>query len=558
MSSIRRPLPPSRRGPGWPLIAILGAGVVALGVVWFAFGGPLTGSDGEGTDRYVEAVVGAPSRINPLFAYLNDADRDLATLVFSGLTRLSQDGGVLPDLAASWDQSSDGRSVTFHLRPGIVWHTGVTFTSADVLFTYNLLADTNLQGDPDQAPLWRQLKCSAPDDLTVLCELPEPFAPFLAYATMGIVPQHILQGTDAASLFNSPFNQAPVGTGPFRLAQLDQTHAVLKANPSYHLGAPALNEIDFRFYPNGSSAAADIVRGEADGVLLDSGASQSDFDTLTSTSGLKAYTANRTAYTVLYLNNGRAPLNDKSVRQAIAETVDIDALIGEILGGRAVRANSPIVPGTWASNPEIQSYKHDPGEARKLLEEAGWKLPPEGDVRQRDNVELRISLMTDLDPLRGAIADEIARELADIGIAATVARQDSTDLIRDFLIPRQYQAAIFGWEPGPDPDPYPAWHSSQASGNGRNLAAFQNEEADKIMEEARRTTDLDRRQQLYYTFQAIFHDNVPSVLLYYPVYTYFVREKVKGIELGTLFYPSSRFGNVQQWRLEKTADIGGR
>jgi peptide/nickel transport system substrate-binding protein len=78
------------------------------------------------------------------------------------------------------------------------------------------------------------------------------------------------------------------------------------------------------------------------------------------------------------------------------------------------------------------------------------------------------------------------------------------------------------------------------------------------MEEARRTTDLDRRQQLYYTFQTIFHDNVPSVLLYYPVYTYFVREKVKGLELGTLFYTSSRFGNVHEWRLEKTADIGGR
>ena len=560
MTSRRDRLPHARQGPGWPLGAILLAGIFTLGGAWFALAGPLTDSDREEPSRYMEAVVGVPARINPLFAYRNDVDRDIVSLVFSGLTRLGPNGEILPDLADSWDVSPDGLTYTFNLRPDVLWHTRVPFTSADVLFTYALLADPDLQGDPDQAPLWGQIQCSAPNDITIQCQLPEPFAPFLSFTTVGILPKQLLESADTASLLDHPFNRTPVGTGPFRLAQLDQSQAILRANTAYYrflLGEPHLDEIELRFYPDTATAAAALVRAEVQGLLLGPSASQTDFDALTSTGGLKAYTANRTAYTVLYLNNSEPPPNDQLVRSAIAQTVNIDVLISNLIGGRAVRADSPIVPGTWASNPQLEPYPHDPDNARALLEEAGWLLPEDTEIRERDGVELRISLMTDRDPLRGALAEEIARQLQEVGIAATVVRQDSTDLVRDFLIPRQYQAAIFGWDPGPDPDPYPAWHSSQISDNGRNLAAYFNAEADKLLEEARRTTDLDRRQALYYTFQQIFHDDVPSLLLYYPVYTYFVSDQIKGIELGTLFNTGSRFANVHKWTLEQAQDIRG-
>jgi len=557
MTSRRNRLPTAAHGPGWPLLAVLVAGIAAVALVWFALSGRLAGSSDQKPSHFTEGLVGAPARINPLFVHLNDVDRDIASLVFSGLTRLGPGGEVLPDLADSWDVSPDGLTFTFHLHPGVIWHTGAPFTSADVLFTYGLLANPKLQADPDQAPLWRGLKCSAPNDITLGCQLPEPFAPFLSFTTVGILPKHILQGVDPAALFDHSFNQNPVGTGPFRLAQMDQNRALLRANTAYYLGQPQLSEIEFRFYPDTSTAAAGLVRRDIQGLLLGPTASPADFDTLRSTDGLKAYTANRTAHTVLYLNNSQPPFDDPSVRKAIAQAVDIDTLIGDLLKGRAVRANSPIVPGTWAFNPDLPPYSHDPDKARALLDGAGWALPQDGRVRERDGTELRVSLLTDGDPLRGAIAEEIARQLAEVGIAATVVRQDSADLVRDFLIPRQYQAAIFGWDPGPDPDPYPAWDSSQISDNGRNLAAYANPEADKVLEEARRTLDLDRRTALYYTFQQIFHDDVPSLPLYYPVYTYFVSSQIKGVQLGTLFYPSSRFRNVQQWTLQKSQDIRG-
>ncbi|MCH7836372.1 MAG: hypothetical protein IH864_05840, partial [Chloroflexi bacterium] len=337
-----------------------------------------------------------------------------------------------------------------------------------------------------------------------------------------------------------------------------QTKAILRANPTYYGERPALDEIELRFYPDPSTAAAALSRSEVQGLLLGPGASQEDFDLLTSSQGLRAYTANRTTYTVLFLNNSQPPFDDRALREAVALSINIDDIISDLLGGRAVRADSPMVPGTWAFNPQLEPRPHDPEEARALLDEAGWKMTDSG-VRQKDGKEMRVSLMTDQDPLRIAIAQEIANQLAEVGIQVAVAPQGSADLVREFLVPHQYQAAIFGWDPGadpdPDPDPYHVWHSSQVGPEGRNIASYQNEDADHLIEEARQTTDLDKRQTLYYTFQQKFFEDVPSVLLYNPVFTYFVAEEVQNIELGTLFQPSSRFASAVHWTVGESPEL---
>jgi peptide/nickel transport system substrate-binding protein len=536
--------------PQWPLLAALFLGVVAILVLGFILANPLNSSDdGDDGQRYVEAIVGEPDRVNPMFAPLRDADADVASLVFSGLTRLGPEGEVLPDLAESWEISDDGLIYTFHLRRDVSWHTGAAFTAADAVFTYELLADPELPSDPRLGQLWRQVSCSAPDEFTLLCELTDPFAPFLSFATIGILPKHVLESYTAATIADETnrFNQeGAVGTGPYRLAHLDTTKAILRANPTYYGQPPAVDEIEFRFFPDPSTAAAALSRGEVQGLLVGPAATQEDFDLLTSTEGLRAHTANENRYNVLYLNNSQPPFDDQDLRRAVALSVDIDGIVGDLLGGRAVRADSPIVPGTWAYNPQLEPRSRDLDEARDLLDEAGWKLADSG-IRQKKGEELRISLMTDQDPLRIAIAEAIANQLAEAGIQVAVAPQGSADLVREFLVPHQYQAAIAPWYPDPDPDPYPAWHSSQVGPDGRNVAAYQDPDIDRMIEEARRTTDLDKRQALYFTFQQKFLEDVPSVLLYYPVFTYFIADDVEGVDLGTLFQTSARFANVTLW-----------
>ena len=110
--------------------------------------------------------------------------------------------------------------------------------------------------------------------------------------------------------------------------------------------------------------------------------------------------------------------------------------------------------------------------------------------------------------------------------------------------------ALYTWDQGPDPDPYASWHSSQVREQGFNLSGFVNERLDQVLSEARQTGDQERRRVLYAEFQQIFAEEVPSVLLFYPVYHYYVEDAVKGIALGVLFEPSSRFANVNEWYIK--------
>jgi peptide/nickel transport system substrate-binding protein len=181
-----------------------------------------------------------------------------------------------------------------------------------------------------------------------------------------------------------------------------------------------------------------------------------------------------------------------------------------------------------------------------LLENDGWKLNSRG-VLEKDGQELTLSLLTDPDAARASIGQEIVRQLNEVGIHATQQTQGGTALVREFLLPRKFEMALYGWDQGPDPDPYAAWHSSQVREQGFNLAGFADQRLDEVLSEARQTSDQERRRALYAEFQKIFSEEVPSIPLFYPLYHYYVSDDVEGITLGVLFDPSSRFDSVDEW-----------
>jgi peptide/nickel transport system substrate-binding protein len=534
------------RGSRWPLLAGLVLTIVGLSAVWYGIRGRSEPQVAAHGGAYVEAVVGTPVRVNPLYTTFNDVDKDLAALVFSGLTRLGPDGTILPDLAESWEISPDARVYTFHLRQGVTWQDGAPFTADDVIFTWSALIDPEFKGEPSLGQFWRQVTCSKQDDFDVVCELPEPFSPFLAYATIGILPQHRLAGLSAEGLFSTPFNEQPIGTGPFILTALNSHSALLESNPSYHWGEPAIAEMELLFFADYSSAAAALQDGRAQGLLLGPEASTDIVQELAQDENLQHLAARRNSYTLLYLNTRMPPLDDSLVRQALFYALDRQAIIAGGLDGRAQLADSPIVPGTWAYTDDVKTYSYDPEQARSLLGESGWQLDSDG-VLAKQGRELSLALLTDSDPERIAIGHEIAQQLRAIGVDVTLQALAGSELVRDFLLPRRFQAVIYGWDQGYDPDPYPAWHSSQVQEQGLNLAGYADPTVDQLLGEARQTSDLDQRKALYKEFQQIFTEQVPSILLFYPVYNYFIDKDVKGVSLGVLFEPASRFANVQEW-----------
>ncbi len=164
------------------------------------------------TNDFSEAVVGQPALVNPLLAS-SQADRDLVSLVFSGLTRLDEYGQPIPDLAERWEVSGDGLTYTFHLRDNVTWHDGEPFTAEDVAFTMRALRDPDFPGPADLALFWRTVETYALDETTVQFVLTQPLSAFPEYAGVGVLPAHLLAGVPPAGMADDSFNLSPVGTG---------------------------------------------------------------------------------------------------------------------------------------------------------------------------------------------------------------------------------------------------------------------------------------------------------------------------------------------------------
>ena len=533
----------------WLVPAVVALGIAVLGVLWYTTSHPSKANPTLPTVAYSEGVAGTFSRINPLYDSFNEVDSDLTALVFSGLTRLGPDGEVRPDLAKGWDISGDGLIYTFHLRSGVTWHDGEPFGADDVVFTYEAMQDPGYRGQPALEELFRSVTVTKVDDATVILRLTQPFAPLLARLTVGILPAHLLGSLDADTLYSGPFNQQPVGTGPFHLVNASSEGVVLDANPAYYAGKPSLDRFELRFYPDEPSLLKALRDGQLDNAFFRSPLDSYDLQYIEDNPAWQVLHLPSTTSTILYFNNVAAPLTDKKVRQALAYATDRQSIVAEVLRNQAVLSESAVPAGTWAYSAVLDRYPYDPVEAARLLEEEGWAMQSNG-LRTRDGVELRLSIVTNEDPQRLAVAQAVARSWSAIGIATEVSTQGPTTLLRDILTPRLFLVALYGFDGGPDPDPYPAYHTSQARAGGDNLSGFSNPDADLLLQTARQTNDPAARRALYRQFQEVFAGEVPSLPLYQRTLTYVVSKRLEGVEPMVLFNSSSRFTEVRDWRMD--------
>lgn len=538
-----------RARPRWPLLVSLLLGVGALVLL---YGYTSTRPSGEEVPRrggtYVEGVAGRPLEVNPLFAAFNDADRDLSSLVFSGLVRLDGSGNVQPDLAERWTVTPDGLTYAFELRPGLVWHDGVALEAGDVVFTIKTIQDPAFDGDSNLANAFAGVDIAAPDSRTVIMRLAQPFAPFLARATVGILPEHLLADVPVSAMGDAAFNQHPVGSGPYRLVELTEDHASLDAFEAYHLGAPYIDHVELRFQSDDAALYTALTAGDIDGALFRPGLGIDQIATIDGDGSLVRRTLHGTSYMLVYLSQRTGVFRDEAVRRALQLGLDRGGLIEQTMDGQAIPLDSPLAPGLWAYSADAAAYRFDAPAAEALLDDAGWAL--DGDVRAKDGEQLRFRLATSDEPQQVRVAQELARQWAELGVQVEVQVHGPTQFVNDVLLAREFDAALVTIEPGPDPDLYPIWHSSQVLGEGRNLSSYSNLEVDRLLEEARLSTSATQRAELYRSFQEEFAKTAPAVLLYTPAYQYVVDERVRGLSPGLLFEPSSRFADIQRWYVE--------
>ena len=510
---------------------------------------------------YIEGLVGSIGRLNPILDSANPADQDIDRLLFSGLIRFDDHGNPQPDLAENWGISVDGLVYNFTLRENLTWQDGTPLTAEDIAFTVDLLRNPQLPIPEDVRTLWESVEVIAFDEHHIQFRLPSAFAPFMDYLNFGVLPKHLLGEMDAATLLNAPYNLEPVGSGPYQFDELlsanDQvTGVVLRAWDGYHLGRPFIDQIVFHYYETSEAAYAAYQQGDVLGI------SYIDANLLPQVLAeptLNVYSSRlpRLSIVMLNLDNADVPFfQEQLVRQALMQGINRQWIIDRYLGGQAFIADGPILPGSWAYNENLASLPYAVDAAVALLKQAGYVIPAEGGVRSKDNVSLEFDLVHPDTPLHTQIAQSIRDNLAEIGVQVNLVAVPYAELLSTYLEPREYESALvdLNLSHSPDPDPYPFWHQAAATG-GQNYSKWDDRRASEYLEQARVSVSQSQRARLYRNFQTHFARELPSLPLFFPVYSYAVSAQVRGVSVGPIFQSSDRFATINQWFLVASSQL---
>lgn len=499
-----------------------------------------------------EGIVGSPRFINPLLA-TSDADRDLTTLIYSGLVRINERGAPEPDLAESFEISPDGLIYTFHLKPDLLWHDGETLSATDVEFT--VLAAQDPLAKSSKRASWEGVRVEVIDERTIRFKLKEPYPSFLETAATGILPKHIWGQFDLETFPLNQFNTESIGSGPYRIKEIKRDALGL---PKYYdlapfrhfaLGQPRISRLRLYFYPNEAELLNAYQRGEieAGGAISAGGAKELEL------AGKRVLRAPQPRVFGVFFNQNLAPaLAKKEVRQALNMVIDREAIINEALKGYGLPASGPLPDedGATATSTKMNAEERLAA-ARDLLAKKGWTWNENKQIWEKKNkqgaITLQFSLTTsDTAELKRA-AELIRAAWAKLGARVDLKVFELGDLNQNVIRPRQYDALFFGEILGRNPDLFAFWHSSQRLDPGLNIALYANIRADKLLEEARRTLEPDKASERYRQFAAEVENDMPAVFVYSPVFLYLLPEQVKNANLPPINTAADRFSNIHRW-----------
>jgi peptide/nickel transport system substrate-binding protein len=528
---------------------------------------------------YVEGLVGSAASVSP-FSAMTVAEREISALLFRGLVRPGPGDTLVGDLASSWEVDPSGSVWTFHLRPGLTWQDGAPITADDVVFTIDALSDPGYTGPG--ATSWQEVTATAVDPLTVTLTLATPLGGFLQAATQPIAPAHLLEGIAASDLPADAFGRHPVGSGSFRLAALDGTHALLlpatfeptvspdagipsaSPPPTDSLGTPSptrpgtealpyLDGIEFRFFPDVAALAGAWSRGELDGAanLPADVATQ-----LAQAPGARIlrYPGTTVLAVTLNVRTTHPEFRDPAVRRALLEAIDRDGIVRTVLGGLAARADSLIPPSSWAFDAATSKpVPFDATDARKKLVAAGWKQAagagwiPKG-AKQPITIEL-LSPEAAANPSAFAVADAVAADWQAIGLTVKRSALSGADLVGQHLQTGDFGAAVTGTTIGLDPDLYPLLASTQASSTGSNFSGVQVPALDQLLVKARAPGTAEVRKAAYVALQAKLAEGNYVLPIAFRDVVVVVRNALSGPVPRPIGGPGDRFWDVLTWRL---------
>ncbi|MCE5336581.1 MAG: peptide-binding protein [Desulfobacteraceae bacterium] len=465
-------------------------------------------------DWLVSNLNAEPSTLNPLTSTDAYSSTINAHIYESLLRRDPKSLELVPELAERWEIAPDHLTYTFHLRKNIKWEDGHPFTAKDIRFSFDRIKDPKV----DAAHLrnyYRDIeKLDVIDDYTVRFRYRVPY--FLALSFCGgmpIVPAHLFK--EGENFNTHPIARKPMGTGPYKLLHWKTGQEIaLVRNENYWGEKPALNRIVYKIISDPTVSLQVLKQGGLDEMSLRPIQWEKQTQAKRFEENFKKIGYYAPRYSFIGWNSSNPIFADKRVRQAMTMLVDRELILKKILFGLGTVISGPFYVNSPEYDKSIEPLAYDPQAARALLKSAGWDFAKGGEVLQKNGRPFEFEfLFTAGSKFGEQIATMLQENLKDIGIKLHPRKLEWALFIQK-IEERSFDACTLSWAMGWESDPYQIWHSSQAVEKGSNFVGFKNEEADKLIEDARKEFDPEVRRKLYHRFHRIVHDEQPYTFLF--------------------------------------------
>jgi peptide/nickel transport system substrate-binding protein len=475
----------------------------------------------------VVIIENSPTNLDPRVGLDAQSER-IGELLFDSLVRRDRNFELQPWLADSWEVP-DPTTYVFHVHRGVKFHDGQPLTSRDVKWTFDSLITGKIRSS--KVATYNKIDhIDAPDESTVIFHLKEPMASLLwnlSDGAIGIVPYG--SGED--------FNRHPIGSGPFRFvsAQQDQ-NVVIERNANYWAEPARIARVEFKVIPDATTRALELRKHSAD-----IGINTLTADTVVALRGDRGLTVMQvpgTIYAYIALNLRDPILKDVRVRHALAHAIDTRPIIHYLLRNQAEPAYSILPPQHWAYDGDVPRYPYDPGEARKILDHAGYA--------PKNGIRFHITIKCSTDDATRLMAVVLQQQLRNVGIALHIRTFEFATFYSD-VTKGAYQMYSMRWIGGnQDPDIFEyVFDSASFPPKRANRTFYSNPRVDELIREGRSTLDQQKRKVIYAELQRILAEDLPYINLWYLDNVLVHTNRVHGIELN----PAGNYDFLRSARL---------
>ncbi len=493
-----------------------------------------------------------PKTLNPVFA-MDVSSRTVTSIMHADLLHINRKTDVVePSLARSWEVTRGGQSYTLHLRRGVRFSDGTPFTADDVLFSFQVYLDPEVNAPQRDLLIidGKPLQVVKVDSLTIRVDLPRPYAAAARlFDGLAMLPSHLLEPVKRSGKLQDAWSIATpaaqiAGLGPFRLKNyLPGQAMILERNPYFWKqdGAqrtlPYLDELDFAFLANQDAESIRFAAGQLDLLarlsadsygVLDKDAGQKHFQMIDGGPGLEF------DFLLFNLNSdvaGRLPeaaatqkwFQQTAFRQALSFAVNRDVLVNLAFQNHAVPLASPVTPASqaWLS-PQTRPEKQDLSRARKLLADAGFQIR-DGSLFDSAGKQVKFTILAaSSNRQRSEIASMLRRDFAELGIDAQVVSLEFRSLLQRVTQNHDYDTAVMGLSAG-DTEPNGNLSLWLSDGNlhlwnlGQKKPATPWEsEIDDAMHRQMFLTNVPVRRKTYARVQEIYREQLPFLSLASP------------------------------------------